>query len=131
MIKTFTSFLYLFFAIQLVLFGQAEKILVQSFPLNGAVKLDFSTLQPASVEKWNNDFVRIIVEIRLKQGNADNLKRLLMAGKFKVQGDYSDNSLKLSTQKSVPENPNEEVIYKISVPAALDLSANTTKLGTL
>lgn len=131
MIKKFTSFLCLFFAIQLALFGQAEKILVQSFPLNGAVKLDFSTLEPASVEKWNNDFVRIIVEIRLKQGNADNLKRLLMAGKFKVQGDYSANLLKLTAQKSVPENPNEEIIYKISVPATLDVSANTSKLGTL
>ena len=131
MMKKFTLFFYLFFAIQLVLFGQAEKILVQSFPLNGAVKLDFTTIESASVEKWNNDFVRIIVEIRIKHGNADNLKRLLMAGKFKVQGDYSANLLKLTTQKPVPENPNEEVIYKISVPATLDISASTSKLGTL
>ena len=101
---------------------QAEKTLVKSFNLQGNQVVALQMDGPIEVATWDNNFLRVQMEVSLEQGSEALLKSLVRAGRYNLSHEVGEDSFQVKAPKMNHEvkiggRPLEDkVSYKVFAP---------------
>ncbi|MCB9264815.1 MAG: hypothetical protein H6558_07315 [Lewinellaceae bacterium] len=81
-------------------FGQqVEKTLVKSFNLQGNQVVALQMDGPIEVTTWNNNFLRVQMQVTLKEGSEALLKSLVQAGRYNLRYEIDEEAYKVLAPK--------------------------------
>lgn len=85
------AFLLLF--VSVFAYGQeVEKTLVKSFNLQGNQAVMFEVQGPIEVQTWNNNYLRVQIQVSLENGSETLLKSLVQAGRYNLRYEVKDGT---------------------------------------
>ncbi len=93
--KSFTLTVLLLFVSFMTYGQQVEKTLVKSFNLQGNQVVALQMDGPIEVKAWNNDFLRVQMQVTLKEGSEALLKSLVQAGRYNLRYEIDGESYKI------------------------------------
>lgn len=74
---------------------QVEKTLVKSFNLQGNQVVALQMDGPIEVRTWNNNFLRVQMQVTLKEGSEALLKSLVQAGRYNLRHEIGNDTYKV------------------------------------
>ncbi|MCO6480442.1 MAG: hypothetical protein J5I94_27620 [Phaeodactylibacter sp.] len=93
--KSFTLTVLLLF-VSFITYGQeVEKTLVKSFNLQGNQIVALQMDGPIVVKTWNNNFLRVQMQVTLKEGSEALLKSLVQAGRYNLRYEIDGEAYKV------------------------------------
>ncbi|MEO1434860.1 MAG: hypothetical protein AAFV80_04945 [Bacteroidota bacterium] len=111
--------------------SQAERAFVKSFPLNGDHAVVVQLDGEITIQKWDDDFVRVQTNIHIPNTNDNTLKALISAGRYRVDANHDGGALLLSSKDRSQAvtirgaQLDEVVSYTIYVPEKLNVEIAT------
>lgn len=78
---------------------QVEKTLVRSFNLQGSQVVALRMDGPIEVKTWNNNFLRVQMEISIEEGSEALLKSLVQAGRYNLVYEINDQAYTVTAPK--------------------------------
>lgn len=133
--------LFLCMAMCLTIFAQsAERTLVKSFNLKGNNSLVLDLEGDVDVQHWNNDLVRIQININVENVSDAILKSLIVAGRYNLNATEGEDGLVINApalEKEVKlrgQLLKENLSYTIFAPESVsiqlsDISATTLEIS--
>lgn len=101
---------------------QVEKTLVKSFNLEGNQQVALQMDGPIEVRTWNNNFLRVQMQVTLREGSEALLKSLVQAGRYNLRHEIEEETYKvlapmLAMEVKVGGKPlQDEVSYIVFAP---------------
>ena len=101
---------------------QVEKTLVKSFNLQGSQIVALQMTGPIEVRTWNNNFLRVQMQVSLKEGSEALLKSLVQAGRYNLRYEmdgeaYTVLAPQLGLEVKVGGKPLQDVVsYLVYAP---------------
>lgn len=101
---------------------QVEKTLVKSFNLQGNQVVTLQMDGPIEVKTWNNNFLRVQMQVTLKEGSEALLKSLVQAGRYNLRYEmdgeaYTVLAPQLGLEVKVGGKPLQDVVsYLVYAP---------------
>ena len=71
---------------------QVEKTLVKSFNLEGNQQVALQMDGPIEVRTWNNNFLRVQMQVTLREGSEALLKSLVQAGRYNLRHEIEEET---------------------------------------
>lgn len=108
------------------LFSQATKSIVQTFNFDNTTTLSTELYGDVTIQKWQNNYVRVEVSVTLENFTQYTLNNLYEAGRYKLLSDYKGSNLhiyNIPTQYRIKINGSElkEIFsYRVFVPNSTD-----------
>ena len=112
---------------------QVEKTLVKSFNLQGSQIVALQMTGPIEVRTWNNNFLRVQMQVSLKEGSEALLKSLVQAGRYNLLSEMENDACnvlapKLGLEVKVGGKPlQDEVSYIVFAPENVTVKVPETK----
>lgn len=78
---------------------QVEKTLVKSFNLQGSQTVALQMDGPVEVKTWNNNFLRVQMQVTLKEGSEALLKSLVQGGRYNLRFEMGNDAYKVLAPK--------------------------------
>lgn len=75
---------------------QVEKTLVKSFNLESKTAVAFQVSGPVEVQTWNNNYLRVQMQISLDNVNEAVIKSLVQSGRYNLHSEVTDAQYKIS-----------------------------------
>ena len=101
---------------------QVEKTLVKSFNLEGNQQVALQMDGPIEVRTWNNNFLRVQMQVTLREGSEALLESLVQAGRYNLRHEIEEETYKvlapmLAMEVKVGGKPlQDEVSYIVFAP---------------
>ncbi|MCB0568771.1 MAG: hypothetical protein KDC66_03360 [Phaeodactylibacter sp.] len=74
-------------------YGQeVEKTLVKSFNLEGNQAVTFDVPGAVELQTWNNNYLRVQIQVSLENGSEALLKSLVQAGRYNLRSEEKDGA---------------------------------------
>ena len=82
--------------VSLLSYGQqVEKTLVKSFNLQGNQVVAMQMDGPIEVRTWDNDFLRVQMQVSLEEGSEALLKSLVQAGRYNLRYEVDEEAYRI------------------------------------
>ncbi|MCB0559132.1 MAG: hypothetical protein H6573_03115 [Lewinellaceae bacterium] len=79
--------------VSFVTYGQqVEKTLVKSFNIQGSQIVALQMSGPIEVRTWSNNFLRVQMQVSLKEGSEALLKSLVQAGRYNLRSEIGNDA---------------------------------------
>jgi len=118
--------LLLCLALCLTAFGQfAERTLVKSFNLKGNDTIVLDLEGEVDVQHWNNELVRVQININVENISESILKSLIVAGRYNLKGDIAKDGFVISAPALAKEVSlrgqllKEQLTYTVFAPESV------------